>query len=546
MRKLKKNTFIQGTLVTSAILIIIKILGALYVIPFYGIIGTNGGTLYSYAYNIYNLFLNISTAGIPIAISMIISEYLTLNMCDAKERAYKIGKKMIGVLSIVSFLVVFFGADVIAKFIISDISGGNSIHDIATVIRAVSFCLIIIPFLSVLRGYMQGHKFITPTSYSQLIEQIVRIVVVLLGSYVVIKVLDKGITNGVSIALLGAFFGGLFAYLYLLIKVKKNKEEFPISKKKDAVSNSVIAKKILKYCIPLIMISIVDNLYTIVDVKLIIKGLHMVGYTAMESEMMSSLVSTWAPKICTVIIAIAISLTTNIIPHVTSSFIKKDMNEVNRRFNQAISTMLIITIPMALMLLMLSNESYTLFYGASEFGSTVLKVSAISHIFFGVWSVINTCLQSMRKFKIVYINSISGLVANAILDIPLILLFDKVGLPAYTATVVSTVIGYTISIAIALIYLKKEMKFTYRPTINLLKKLLLPCICIIIPITISKVFITFEYTRLTSFISLGIHGMIGVIIYLVISYKNGAINDTIGNSFIDNILIKLHLKTKKN
>ena len=56
MRKLKKNTFIQGTLVTSAILIIIKILGALYVIPFYGIIGTNGGTLYSYAYNIYNLF----------------------------------------------------------------------------------------------------------------------------------------------------------------------------------------------------------------------------------------------------------------------------------------------------------------------------------------------------------------------------------------------------------------------------------------------------------------------------------------------------------
>ncbi|UKI58316.1 MAG: hypothetical protein L6V81_02510 [Clostridium sp.] len=75
------------------------------------------------------------------------------------------------------------------------------------------------------------------------------------------------------------------------------------------------------------------------------------------------------------------------------------MTEVNRRFNQAISTMLIITIPMALMLLILSNESYTLFYGASEYGSTVLKVSAISHIFFGVWSVINTCLQSMRKFK---------------------------------------------------------------------------------------------------------------------------------------------------
>ena len=128
MKKLKKNTFIQGTLITSIILIIIKILGALYVIPFYKIIGSNGGTLYSYAYNIYNLFLNISTAGRPVAIAMIISEYLSLNMDDAKERAYKIGKKIILILSLVSFLIVFLGADVIAKFIISDVSGLSLIH----------------------------------------------------------------------------------------------------------------------------------------------------------------------------------------------------------------------------------------------------------------------------------------------------------------------------------------------------------------------------------------------------------------------------------
>ena len=201
---------------------------------------------------------------------------------------------------------------------------------------------------------------------------------------------------------------------------------------------------------------------------------------------------------------------------------------------------------MALMLLILSNESYTLFYGASEYGSTVLKVSAISHIFFGVWSVINTCLQSMRKFKIVYINSIAGLVSNALLDIPLILIFDRIGLPAYTATIVSTIIGYSISITIALIYLKKEMKFTYRPTIDLLKKLILPSLCLIVPLTLSKVFIKFNYTRLTSVISLAIHGMTGVIIYLTITYKNGSINDTIGNTFIDKILSKLHIKTKKN
>ena len=545
MKKLKKNTFIQGTLITSIILIIIKILGALYVIPFYKIIGSNGGTLYSYAYNIYNLFLNISTAGIPVAIAMIISEYLALNMDDAKERAYKIGKKIILILSLVSFLIVFLGADVIAKFIISDVSGGNPVSDIAYVIRAMSFCLIIIPFLSALRGYLQGHKYVVPTSYSQLIEQVVRIFVVIFGSYLVIKVFKKPVNVGVAVSLLGAFIGGLAAYIYLSIKVKNNKSEFPVSEKKDAVSNKVIAKKILSYCIPLIIISVVDNLYTIVDVKLIIKGLNMVGYSAIESEMMSGIVSTWAPKICTIIVAIAIALTTNIIPHVTSSFIKKDMKEVNRRFNQAISTMLLITIPMALMLLLLSNEGYFIFYGKSNYGPLILKVSAISHVFFGIWSVINTCLQSMRKFKVVYINSVAGLVANAILDIPLILLFDKIGLPAYIATIVSTCIGYFISITIALVYLKKNMNFSYKISIETIKKMILPITCLFVPILLSKIFIKYDYSYLTSFVSLFIHGMYGVIIYLVISYKNGLLVDTLGREAINNILSKFHIKIKE-
>lgn len=545
MKKLKKNTFIQGTLITSIILIIIKILGALYVIPFYKIIGSNGGTLYSYAYNIYNLFLNISTAGIPVAIAMIISEYLALNMDDAKERAYKIGKKIILILSLVSFLIVFLGADVIAKFIISDVSGGNPVSDIAYVIRAMSFCLIIIPFLSALRGYLQGHKYVVPTSYSQLIEQVVRIFVVIFGSYLVIKVFKKPVNVGVAVSLLGAFIGGLVAYIYLSIKVKNNKNEFPVSEKKDAVSNKVIAKKILSYCIPLIIISVVDNLYTIVDVKLIIKGLNMVGYSAIESEMMSGIVSTWAPKICTIIVAIAIALTTNIIPHVTSSFIKKDMKEVNRRFNQAISTMLLITIPMALMLLLLSNEGYFIFYGKSNYGPLILKVSAISHVFFGIWSVINTCLQSMRKFKVVYINSVAGLVSNAILDIPLILLFDKIGLPAYIATIVSTCIGYFISITIALVYLKKNMNFSYKISIETIKKMILPITCLFAPILLSKIFIKYDYSYLTSFVSLFIHGMYGVIIYLVISYKNGLLVDTLGRETINNILSKFHIKIKE-
>lgn len=540
--KLKKNTFVQGTLIASASLIFIKILGAVYVIPFYKIVGDYGGTLYSYAYSIYSLFLNISTAGIPIAMSMIISEYLALEMYDAKEKSRKVGNKIIALLAIISFSIVFFASPLLAKFLLSNKSGGHNINDVILVIKSISLCLLIIPFLSVLKGYLQGHKYISATSFSQVIEQIVRIIIVLAGSYIAIKMLGKSSATGVAVALTGAFFGGLVAYIYLRIKVKNNKSAFPTSNKKDNVSNKVIVKKILTYSIPIVMVAIIDNLYTLVDIRLIVRGLNIVGYTAMESETISSIVATWAPKICTIIIAIATALTTNIIPHVTSSFIKKDFEGVNYRINQALSTMLIITVPMSILLLVLSKEAYTIFYGPSKYGTLILSASAISHILFGTWTVLNTSLQSLKKFKIIYLNSGIGLLCNALLDIPMILLLNKLGLPAYIGTVLATCIGYSISITIVIKYLKKEMNFNFKKTLELLKNIIIPTLIMIIPILLIRHFISFDLTRLTSLLSVSLYGVFGVIIYLFITYKKGLLNTVFGEEFINNIFKKLHLK----
>ena len=104
---MKKNSFVEGTLMASISLIFIKILGAIYVIPFYSIVGELGGALYSYAYTIYSLVLNICTAGIPLAISKIVSEYNTLEMYDAKERTLKVGNRLIIVIGSVLFLATF-------------------------------------------------------------------------------------------------------------------------------------------------------------------------------------------------------------------------------------------------------------------------------------------------------------------------------------------------------------------------------------------------------------------------------------------------------
>lgn len=538
-KELKKNSFIQGTIVSSIFIIIIKILGALYVIPFYKIIGEDGGTLYSYAYNIYILFLNISTAGIPVAMSMITSEYLALEMYDAKQRAKKEGTKLIAVLSIFSFAIVFFGAEIFAKFLLSDVSGGHALEEVALVIRITSFCLIIMPFLSILRGYLQGHKYITVTSFSQVLEQIVRIIVVILGSYVSIKILKYGTEIGVSVALTGAFFGGLIAYIYLKLKIKNNKKELVNENKtKDKIDNKTILKKIISYCIPIVMISIIDNIYTLIDIRLIVKGLNMVGYTAMESQTISGIIATWAPKICTLIIAVSTSLVTNIIPHVTASYVKKDYEEVNYRVNQALSTMLVIAIPMATLLFLLSKETYYIFYGNSNYGTLILSFSAISHIFFGIWSVFNSVLQSLKKFKFIYLNSIIGLITNAMLDIPIIIVLNKLGLPAYIGTVIATSTGYLISIIIAMKLLNKTMKFNYKYTINTLKKLILPVILVIVVIVAIKKLIIIEYSFISATGYLVISGSIGMGIYLILTYKNGLIEHVFGKDFLKKILKK--------
>ena len=539
---MKENTFIQGAMVSSALFIIIKILGALYVIPFYKIIGEHGGTLYSYAYNIYNLFLNISTAGIPIAMSMIISEYLALEMFDAKQRAKKVATKAIAVLAVVSFLIVFFGSELFARFLLSDATGGHSVSEVSNVIKMTSLCLLIIPFLSVLRGYLQGYKFITVTSFSQVIEQIVRIIVVLAGSFVAIKILDSSIEVGVCVALSGAFFGGLIAYLYLKLKMKNQGLEFEKIDKKDDISDSGILKKIIGYCIPIIMIAVIDNIYNLVDIRLIVKGLNLIGYEAMESQTISGIVATWAPKICSIIIAISLSLTTNIIPHITTSYIKNDHDGVNHRINQAISTMIMITVPMVTLLFLLSKESYSIFYGESKYGTLILAFSAISHMLLGISSVFNSILQSMKKFKMIYINTITGLLCNTLLDIPVIILLDKQGLPPYIGTIIATCIGYIVSITIVVFYLKKEMGFYFRDTLKLIRKMLLPTVTTVLLLVGLKYLIVLGDGRLMSFIGLALFGGVGALVFLFIAYKNGAINTVFGDKFAGSLIKKLKRK----
>ena len=542
---MKKNGFVEGTFIATFAIIIVKVLGALYVIPFYRIIGESGGALYSYAYNVYNLFLNISTAGIPIAISKIISEYNTLEMYEAKERAYKLGRNIILIISVIAFFMLFVFSKEFASLILGEIKGGNTLDDVSFVIKCVSFCLLIIPFLSVSKGYLQGHKYITPSSISQVIEQVVRIAVLLMGSYIVINVLNKSVTLGVGVSVFAAFVGGCSAYLYIKIKMIKNKSAFPTKDTKDNVSNKEILKKIFKYSIPIIIVSVATDIYSLTDMTLVVRTSYKLGYTAKEAELIASIISTWAPKICMIINAVAIGMGTSLIPHMVSSYTKKDYTSSNKRFNEALRIIIVSTLPLAVGLAFLSEPVYTLFYGNNTYGTLILRYTSISSFFASIYIVISLSLQSLNKFKTVYVSSIMGFLINALLDVPLMYLFNLMGLEAFYGAILATILGYVFSYIYSLTSLKRGMNFNYSETLDTIKKVFLPITSMFIVLVILNLFVKLPTNGIMRIcLVLNLYTLLGAFVYLGISYKTGLLYEVFGKDYVDNLLRKLHLKRR--
>ena len=546
---MRKNSFVEGTVVAYILILITKILGAIYVIPFYNIIGTDGGVLYSYAYNAYNLFLNISISGIPTAVAIIIAEYNALKKFNDREKAFSLANKIIGVLAIISFLLMFIFAKYIGLFFVGELKDGTDVNSIVLVIRTISFCLLIIPFLSVLRGYLQGNKYLNAPSQSQLIEQIVRIIVVLVGSYVAINLLHYDVPTGVAVALSGTVLGGIAAFLYLRYKLYKSRlqlKEGVTSLKESTESDKTIVGKIIKYSIPIIIVSITQDLYNIADMKLIIKGLYMIGYSAAKSEYLASIVVTWTPKICMIINALAIGLCTSVIPFIVTSFTEKKYDELNKKFNQAINIILTVSIPLSAFIILFSDGVYRIFYGASTEGKYVLCVMAITSILFSLQLVINMILQGMKNFKLVYINTVVGLFINILLDIPMILLFNKTGiLPPYLGTLTATNIGLFISELIIAIALRKQFKFKYKSIIiTMLKSLFATAIMVIVLFFVKKFIFVTEIHRLLLIGELGLIGLFGIGMYLLISNQTGLINEVLGQDILKKILSKFRIGKK--
>ncbi len=529
---MKKNGFVGGAIVSTVGIVISKILGIIYVIPFHALVGSLGGALYGYAYTLYSFFLSISTAGIPLSVSKVVSHYNAKGYYGAKKRAFSIARNMALLMGFICFLFLFFFAPLIANLIMGNLSGGNSIEDITLVIRVISLAMLVIPTLSIYRGYIQGHKIMTPPAISQVIEQIVRVTIIILGSYLVIKVFKKSVSLSVMVALLGALVGAVFALMYLSRIYRKHKKDFNEKESKDEplITNSEIVKLILIYAVPFIMIDVVKTLYDLVDTTTVVRGLvGYANYSTEQAETVMGMISTWGKKINMIIISINSGIVLSLIPALSESITKKDQKNINKHVNDSFSLLSILAIPMAIGISMLSYSIWTVFYGSGD-GAIFLSYFIFVSLFTCLFTLSVTIIQLFRDYKLLLISMTCGLLFKIGTNIVLINSFYKMGLPAYYGSITASIIGYLITFVICVIALKKKYKISFKEFRNNLLEIVLGAFIMFIVLYFLSLIMPVEVSgRVHSLLVIFIYTLIGIIVYFIYTYKTGLIKKVLGN-----------------
>ena len=543
---MKKGGFVKGALITTIGIVIAKILGIIYVIPFHSIIGDEGGALYGYAYTIYALFVSLASAGIPLAISKLVSEYQTMGYYKAKRKVFLLGREIALITGFVSFIIILVTAPLLAKAVLGDVVGGSSVKDVTFVIRVIGTAILIVPTLSIYRGYFEGHRLFSPPSISQVLEQIVRVAIIILGSYMAIEVFKLNLSKAVGIALFGATMGAIISYIYLVDKRIKNKKVFNEQIRtvnEPKISNKVIFKKIIYYAIPFIMIDIFKSLYNYVDMFTVVKGLvNYAKFSAIDAEVIYSMLSTWANKFNMILLAISTGVVVSLIPNLTESIVKKEHAGIEKKINQALSILLYLTVPMTLGISFLAKPIWLLFYGESTYGSSVLAYYIFVGFFIGLFTSLIIMIQTLKDKRIVLISLASGVIIKILLNNYLLKAFYNIGFPAYYGVITASIIGYLVSSIICLVVLRRKYKINFEVVVNNFINIVCASFLMVLVLFVCKLFIPITLdNRVMNIVIILAYTVIGAIVYFVYNHFSKLTNRVFGRD-IFKILNKLFFR----
>ena len=203
-----KAKMLSGSAWMTAGSVTSRIIGALYIIPWttwLGAYSTQANALYAQGYNIYNLFLVVATAGIPSAISKLVAHYNGINEYAVGRRLYRSGMYVSMAMGVICATIMLFGANLL----------NNGDPNVTPVIRSLAWAVLVIPAMSITRGFLQGYNWMAPSAMSQFVEQIFRVVYMLAATYFIMKIHPTHWVLAVTQSTFAAFIGAIGAILVL-------------------------------------------------------------------------------------------------------------------------------------------------------------------------------------------------------------------------------------------------------------------------------------------------------------------------------------------
>ena len=259
-RTSKPNTFFGGAAILAVGILVVKLIGMFYKIPLLNIIGEQGSADFNNAYNIYSVLLTISTAGLPVAVSKLVSEADALGRRNQVRRTFRLALALFLILGVLSFLVMFFGSEQLAGLMNDSMAAPG--------IRALAPAVICVGCLSAFRGYAQGHGSMTPTAVSQIIEALCKLTVGLgLAYWLVGHGADA--SHAAAGAITGVTVGTIVALAYMLMNFLITRSQEPQLADDQPDEPSTILKHLLMIAVPITISSSMVGIVTVIDTSLV-------------------------------------------------------------------------------------------------------------------------------------------------------------------------------------------------------------------------------------------------------------------------------------
>lgn len=523
----QQQQMVRGTAWLTASNFISRLLGAFYIIPWYAWMGTHGeqaNALFGMGYNIYAVFLLISTAGIPVAIAKQVSKYNTLGQEDT---SYYLLRKILRLTLVLGFIfgaIMYIGSPILAAW-----SGGGA--DLVRVMKSLSWALLLFPSMSVLRGFFQGFNNLKPYAMSQIAEQIIRVIWMLLTAFMIMKIGSGDYVTAVVQSTFAAFIGMIASVLVLIFFLwREGKLQAILSNGKEDIdidANAIIIET-LKEAIPFIITGSAVQLFQIVDQWSFINTMKMfTSQSTKELQILYAYLSSNPNKVTMILVSLATAIGGAGIPLLTENFVNKDKKAAAHLVISNLQMLCMVLFPALLGAIILAQPVYTLFYGAPNSTALWLFVGAlIQVIFLALYSLLAPMLQALFENRKAIRYFVYGLVVKIILQVPFIFIFRAYG------PLISTAIGLAVPIVLMFNRIYEVTRFNRKALgrgVLLVTILTLIMGVVVALATVGLHLFVSPTTRIGSVIYIVLIGAIGVLVYGFLALATRLLDKLIGN-----------------